>query len=128
MTTEYVKKLVLAYPSIKQIWLIGSRANGTARADSDWDYLVFTDDGHVLNALYRDKKRSSPEIDVLLVVDGRHAINPWSVDTWTKSLCLDDLPGNLAWQLISDTEAQYRPRQFSENKQLEAAKRVFPLA
>ena len=30
-----------AYPSIKSIWLIGSRANGCAINNSDWDFLVF---------------------------------------------------------------------------------------
>lgn len=30
-------------PNITEIWLIGSRAAGTAKDDSDWDFLVFGD-------------------------------------------------------------------------------------
>lgn len=33
-----------AEPSTREVWLIGSRANGTATDESDWDLLVFTDE------------------------------------------------------------------------------------
>src|SRR5690242_17399282 len=47
---ETVKKQILDFvdsvvpgPS-KEVWLAGSRAEGTAHADSDWDVVAFTPD------------------------------------------------------------------------------------
>jgi len=37
----YLEDLATCAPSIREIWLLGSRANGTATQDSDWDFLVF---------------------------------------------------------------------------------------
>jgi predicted nucleotidyltransferase len=44
MTGRYIRDLVAAYPAVKEVWLYGSRANGYADPDSDWDYLAFADD------------------------------------------------------------------------------------
>ena len=126
MTDEFINQIVSAYPKIREIWLIGSQANSRARTNSDWDYLVFSDDGPLLDSLYRDKRFSRSDIDLLVVVDTLRALNPWSVDSHSKMLCLDDLPGNLNWQRLSDTEAQYRPRDFAVDGQLAKAKRVYP--
>jgi predicted nucleotidyltransferase len=54
MTTQYVAELTATYPGIREVWLLGSRANGTATEASDWDYLVFLDDDRIFNALCRD--------------------------------------------------------------------------
>ena len=50
---EYISLLTDSYPAIHEIWLIGSRANSTAREDSDWDLLVFGDPG-IFEALEHD--------------------------------------------------------------------------
>lgn len=39
-----IKDNVLEIDPRAQVWLYGSRANGTAREDSDWDVLVITPD------------------------------------------------------------------------------------
>lgn len=39
----YVQQIILAAPGVRDIWLIGSRANGSAGPTSDWDLLVFGD-------------------------------------------------------------------------------------
>ena len=39
---KYIHDLKRAFPRITSIWLVGSRANDTARDDSDWDFLVFS--------------------------------------------------------------------------------------
>jgi Polymerase beta, Nucleotidyltransferase len=49
MTTEYVSALVSAYSAIREVWLYGSRANETARPDSDWDYLAFADEATLVS-------------------------------------------------------------------------------
>ncbi len=37
-----VKRTVLAIDPQAEIWLFGSRARGDSRPDSDWDFLIFT--------------------------------------------------------------------------------------
>ncbi|QJD78003.1 nucleotidyltransferase domain-containing protein [Spirosoma rhododendri] len=39
-----VKRTVLAIDPQAEIWLFGSRARGDFRDDSDWDFLVLTDE------------------------------------------------------------------------------------
>lgn len=39
---QAVKQNVLEIDPLAEVWLFGSRARGDARADSDWDFLVFT--------------------------------------------------------------------------------------
>lgn len=42
--SEYTSDVVAAYPNIDEVLLFGSRANGCARPESDWDCMVFADD------------------------------------------------------------------------------------
>ena len=44
MPPEFIQRIVDELRPV-QIWLFGSRVNGTARADSDWDFLVVLPDG-----------------------------------------------------------------------------------
>jgi hypothetical protein len=39
----YVEALLRRYGAIKEVWLIGSRAAGSANPSSDWDYIAFAD-------------------------------------------------------------------------------------
>ena len=39
---QAVKKQVCEVDPQAEVWLFGSRARGDAREDSDWDFLVFT--------------------------------------------------------------------------------------
>ena len=73
--------------SIKSIWLIGSRANNSAREDSDWDLLVFVDEE------LSPVNRSDSRVDVIRVdtnekylTDGKSAdhINPFNWN-WNDS-------------------------------------------
>jgi len=41
---QAVKRNVLEIDPLAEVWLFGSRARGDARADSDWDFLVLTDE------------------------------------------------------------------------------------
>ena len=103
MTNSYIKELVDAYPDISEIWLIGSRAAGTQRDDSDWDYLVFGDE-RILRSLTRRKRFKVPGVDILIVYDGKHFKKPW-VDNGRRK------HGSLScwcWRTVSPTEARYR--------------------
>lgn len=58
-----------------ETWLMGSRANGSARADSDWDLLVFGDKTLI------DLLKEEPPLenaDVLVVHDGNEFCSPWA--------------------------------------------------
>lgn len=72
----YLERLLAAYPNIESVWLIGSRANETARDDSDWDLLVFAS-REVLEALSTDDSFSRSDVDLLVVYDGDNFESPY---------------------------------------------------
>ena len=84
------------------VWLIGSRANGNARADSDWDLLVFGDKA-LLDAL-RDEEPVE-ETDVLVVHDGNAFESPWK--TRKEGVLMSGSLSGWEWQRDSETEATY---------------------
>jgi predicted nucleotidyltransferase len=105
----YIATLVDAHPGIREIWLIGSRANGTARPDSDWDLLAFADNGS-LAALASDDTFNRHDIDLLVVFDGDRFRKPWLDGEAVKS-------GSLVgweWERISDRAATYKAVKASE--------------
>src|SRR2546425_3288000 len=57
-----------------EAWLIGSRANQSAKATSDWDLLVFGSQT-LLDALA--KEAPIPGLDLLVVFDGEEFRSPW---------------------------------------------------
>ena len=63
---NYVRDLKSEFPSITDVWLFGSRANGTTRDDSDWDFLVFS-----TSPIYEKIKNNAvfhrDDVDLLLV-------------------------------------------------------------
>jgi predicted nucleotidyltransferase len=104
VTDTIIAQLVAGYPFITEVWRFGSRENGTARDDSDWDYLVWTDNPALLNILHQDARFNQEGID-LLVVDGPFAVKPWpDPDGRWKKLRLDE---DLRWRAVSQTEATY---------------------
>ncbi|MFT6288373.1 MAG: putative nucleotidyltransferase [Alcanivorax sp.] len=73
---KYLQTLVSEIPSLQEIWLIGSLANGTERVDSDWDLLVFSDQaGYKQLQMRPDFKREN--VDLLVVFDGENFEEPW---------------------------------------------------
>jgi hypothetical protein len=106
MTTKYVAELVAAYPSIREVWLYGSRANGTAGEKSDWDYLAFAD-VQTLNGLRADTRFHHGDVDLMIVTDDSHWEKPWADPDGPKSGTLGIEPGGMNWRLASATEALY---------------------
>ena len=103
MTATYVQTLIGAFPQIKAIWLIGSRADDSATSASDWDYIAVADEA-TLNALSQDNEFNNPEIDLLVVYDGNNFQKPWPDGERVKKGSLK----SWEWQSISENRATYK--------------------
>jgi hypothetical protein len=57
-----------------EVWLIGSRANGYSKPESDWDFIVFGEDSLVQEL---SKLPAPDNVDVLVVTDGKTFRSPW---------------------------------------------------
>ncbi len=104
--THYVADLVAAYPAVREVWLFGSRANGTAREDSHWDYLVFGD-WIVLDALRSDTRFRREGVDLLVVTNGVRFETPWLNPTGLNWGSLSDDMEGFRWKQLSPTTATY---------------------
>ena len=92
-------------PLIEQdldIWLIGSRANQTYTAASDWDFIIKGNESVLVEL---SKRRAPSNIDALVVYDGDSFRCPWPrpSDGWVKSGSLSQW----GWSDVSPTEAKY---------------------
>ena len=103
---RYVAELVGAYPAIREVWLFGSRANGTAREDSDWDYLAFGD-WIVLDAIRSDARFRREGVDLLIVTNGVRFETPWLNPIGLNWGSLKDDMEGLRWKQLSPTTATY---------------------
>ncbi len=74
-------ELISEFEEIREIWILGSRANSCAHEDSDWDILVFAN-SRVLTQLQQKEefKQSSKDlnIDLLILYDKDHFEAPWT--------------------------------------------------
>ncbi len=104
---EYILELVMAYPSIREVWLFGSRANGSARPESDWDYMAFADEA-TLTALRSDSRFHRAGIDLKIVIDGTQFSAPWPGPSRSDNGSLAKVDGGLHWERLSPTQATYR--------------------
>lgn len=97
--SQYIEELAATYPAITSAWLIGSRANGTAKPTSDWDILLFSDEA-VVKAIAGNDRFHRKDVDLLIVKESGQFEKPWGIP---KS-------GSLArwqWQQESPLEASY---------------------
>ncbi|WP_145976124.1 nucleotidyltransferase domain-containing protein [Nitrospira moscoviensis] len=97
---NFIKLLTAACDGLQSIWLIGSRANGTAKPDSDWDLLAFGSPA-VLAYLRSCPEYHRSDIDFLVVTDGDHFENAWGMKNKSGSI------SNWEWCQISDEYAYY---------------------
>lgn len=84
------------------VWLIGSRANGTARKNSDWDLLVMGD-AELLERLSRTAP--TPNVDLLVLFDGESFASPW--DSGSSKVRKSGSLSDWAWRQTSESEAIY---------------------
>jgi len=101
--TRYISELVAAYPSIREAWLFGSRANGYAKPESDWDFLAFADEP-TLTALRGDLRFHRPGIDLMIVTDGDQFESPWIEGSRVDH---GELSKDWRWNRRSATTATY---------------------
>lgn len=112
----YIERLTRDYPSIRSIWLIGSRANPSEETPHDWDFFIFATP-NVLNALRENTSYRHPDIDLLVVTDGDNFESPWPHPNHPTSFKRGHLfsrrsakgiesPG-WEWEEISNIEALY---------------------
>jgi hypothetical protein len=115
---------------IKQIWLIGSRANGSAEVASNWDFIAFANK-ELLNLLSAGTALNWPDVDLLVVYDraGDQFRKPWKDANGEKHGSLSSWD----WQKTSPTTATYRatkPRGGGDDFNVEVttgyASRVYP--
>lgn len=71
-----IDELIAMYEGIREIWLFGSRANGTNKEDSDWDILIIADQ-HVLNLLEKEGSERYLTLDIMVVFDQDNFRGPW---------------------------------------------------
>jgi hypothetical protein len=98
---RYVSELVSAYPDIESVWLIGSRANGTSRPESDWDLIAFGSQS-IFQSLRSDVRFHHEHIDLVVVYDGDTFEKPWGEREKGGSL------SGWRWLRQSATRAVYR--------------------
>jgi predicted nucleotidyltransferase len=73
---DYVAMIAQRCPTLRSIWLFGSRANGTEHQGSDWDLLAFGDSA-ALELLQSDRTLERPGLVDLLVAIGDEIFRPW---------------------------------------------------
>jgi hypothetical protein len=128
---HYIDELVEHAPSVREVWLVGSRANGRSTEDSDWDFLLFADQ-QALITLRGAQSLCREGVCVLVVVDGDRFESPWPrLDNPGKFKRghlrnYENAEGSEVqsweWQRTGDDEATYTDRKFRE----ERAVRVHP--
>lgn len=111
---NFIAYLTQKCSSIAEIWLIGSRANGIAREDSDWDLLVFGGE-LVFKTIKNDTTLHNDNVD-LLVVLGDRFVKPYGEP---KEGSLQ----NWKWKTVSDVKATYEGKKWIAD--IEAEKEGF---
>lgn len=71
-----LERFVSEFPRVTEIWVFGSRADGTASDDSDWDLLVRSDD-HLTAAAVRPAQHFRSERFCLFIAHGDSFERPW---------------------------------------------------
>ena len=103
VTHDYVLALAAAYPGIREVWLFGSRADGSNGPDSDYDYLACADE-NTLRQLAATPSVKRDGIDLLVVFDGDNCRSPWKDGDRVKGGSLKDWD----WRAQPDGTATYK--------------------
>ena len=82
---EFLHRVAFECPMLSSVWLIGSRANGTATPKSDWDFIAFgTPDS--LEFLRRAVHLHREDTDFFVVTNGDDFAAAWGATHKTGSL------------------------------------------
>lgn len=103
-------------PSIESVWLIGSRANGSARETSDWDFIVFAN-REALAQIKSSSELHRSDIDFLVVVNGEDFENAWGERNKIGALSY------WGWKLVTDAHAEYTETKWDETEKKPVSRR-----
>lgn len=96
---KYVNDLKSEFPSITSVWLIGSRANGSERDDSDWDFLVFSS-----SPIHEEIKNNAvfhrEDVDLLIIGENGEFSKPFGKPKAGSLM-------KWKWNQVSDVLAHY---------------------
>ena len=106
---DFIVRITGTYEEIEEVWLMGSRANGTARPDSDWDLLVFADEP-TFRRMRKNHRLRRAEIDCLVVRGGNEFREPWGRRPKHGDLC------GWGWTKMSKSEAEYDATKWVEDE------------
>ena len=95
--SKFIESLVSMANEGVEVWLMGSRANGRARPDSDTDLLIFGPDGFLQSV--RAGLNQPADIDCLVVYDGDNYQDPWQDKSGSLS--------KLQWKRLDERSATY---------------------
>jgi len=95
---RYVDELCAVVPEIQSVWLIGSRANGTARPDSDWDFLAFGVP-RLRQTFAKHLELRKDDVDVFVRDEDGDFRAPWPDS--------DRVLERIEWKQVSPTQATY---------------------
>lgn len=98
---DYLRKLAAKCPSVREVWLLGSRANNTERENSDWDLLAFADQS-TFNTISEDESLHLSNVDLLVV----HSENGTFEKPWGDKKKKGSL-NSWSWVRTTDREATY---------------------
>ena len=97
---DFLSRITATHPGIREIWLFGSRANGQARPNSNWNLFVFAGQD-TLQRLGESSRFRRADIQLLVVKDGDEFREPWGDKPKQGYL------SEWEWLKISDREAEY---------------------
>ncbi len=130
----YILTITKAFQGIREVWLIGSRANGEERPDSDWDFFVFTDE-KTFRHMRKQPSFKRPDVDLLVVYNDQNFEEPWPESSDKRPLpkrgSLDSTAPGWNWMQISDVCATYKATKDNSDEdslitQTKKALRIWP--
>jgi hypothetical protein len=108
--SSFVDTVASLAPETVEVWLMGSRANGRARPESDTDLLIFGPDGFLQTL--RDRLQRPENTDCLVIYDGDHYQDPWQEKNGALS--------ELGWEKTDDRNARYAGTKWVPDKESSA--------
>lgn len=114
---SWLAELKTRCPSIQSVWLIGSRANKSAHAASDWDFIAFGNSQSSIE-IESSSELHRLDVDFLLVVNGNDFSNAWGIRDKRGTL------SSWEWILMSNTHAEYTETKWVETETEDGAKLI----
>ena len=108
-TSAFLEQVVAMSPGLTSVWLVGSRANGTATAASDWDFIAFGTQA-TLKFLRETTALHRAKTDFLVVTNGEDFQAAWGEVSKSGSL------SEWQWKSLSESESEYMQSKWVERE------------